>query len=453
MAKGKSGKLNKKAGRAASPADAAGAARGGRGRERRQSKRWERLDNTAHLFPIIANDVMTNVYRISVTLKEAIRPDLLQEALDEVLPYFPGFNMRMRRGFFWYYFEENGKPAPDVKEEDTYPCQFIVENRNRNYLFRVTYYRNRINMEVFHALTDGMGTINFLKELTYQYLRLCHPGQFTAKNLSSETSLNREDSFMKNYRRSHPKEYKTEKAFLIKGDRLPKTHLGVIHGKLQLPQLKEVCRKYDMSINEYLVAAFAYSVYREYNLKGRPVRVAVPVNLRPYFESVTTKNFFVMVSAEFKPEDSRGDYTFGEVAKIIRDSLKGQVTKEHLENLFSYNVSNQMNILARAVPLPIKNMAIKSVYTSAALANTSTVTNIGNIKVDPEYEPFIESFHAILSMSKGQDLKGTVCSYGNILTFTFSSRLEDTLVQRRFFRQLASDGLDVEIETNGAYYD
>ncbi len=422
-------------------------------KKNRQAKRWERLDNTAHLFPIIANDEMTNVYRISVTLKEDIWPHLLQEALDKVLPHFPGFNMRMRRGFFWYYFEENTKPAPDVKEENTYPCQYITENRNRNYLFRVTYYKNRINMEVFHALTDGMGTINFLKELTYQYLRLANPGAFSGSTLSSETSLNREDSFMRNYRKSHPKEYKTEKAFLIKGDKLPKNHLGVIHGTMKIPQLKEACSKYDMSINEYLVAAFAYSVYKEYNLKGKPIRVAVPVNLRPYFESVTTKNFFVMVSAEFKPDDMHGEYTFAEVTEIIRSSLRSQVTKEHLENLFSYNVSNQMNIVARAVPLPLKNIAIKSVYVSAALANTSTVTNIGNIKVDPQYEPHIESFHAVLSMSQGQNLKGTVCSYGDSLTFTFSSRLEETHVQRRFFRTLAEDGLDVMIETNGAYYD
>ena len=424
-------------------------------------KRWERFDNTAHLFPIIATDDMSNVYRISVNLTEEVDPQLLQQALNVTLPHFPGFNMRMRKGFFWFYFEENTKQAPDVCEEDTYPCQFIVENRNRNYQFRVTYYKKRINMEVFHALTDGMGTINFLKELTYQYLRLVHPDRFGVRELSSNTSLNREDSFMRNYRKKQPKPYKTEKAFLIKGDRLPKNHLGVIHGYLQMAQLKELCRKYDCSINELLVAAFAYSVYKEYNLGGKPVRIAVPVNLRPYFESVTTKNFFVMVSAELKPEEVLKnlntlhchDLAFSQIVPVIRDSLRSQVNREHLEKLFSYNVSNQMNILARAVPLPLKNIAIRSVFVGAALANTSTVTNIGNIKVEPEYEPFIESFHAILPMSKGQDVKGTVCSYGGTLTFTFSSRLEETHVQRRFFRTLAAEGLDVRIETNGEYED
>ena len=36
--------------------------------------RWDRLDNTAHLFPVIAGEQMTNVYRISVTLTELVQP-------------------------------------------------------------------------------------------------------------------------------------------------------------------------------------------------------------------------------------------------------------------------------------------------------------------------------------------------------------------------------------------
>ena len=80
--------------------------------------RWDRLDNTAHLFPVIAGESMSNVYRISVTLKEEINPELLQRALDMVLPKFDGFNLRLRQGVFWYYFEENGKAAPKVRMEN-----------------------------------------------------------------------------------------------------------------------------------------------------------------------------------------------------------------------------------------------------------------------------------------------------------------------------------------------
>ena len=418
--------------------------------------RWDRLDNTAHLFPVIAGESMSNVYRISVTLKELIQPELLQQALDMVLPKFDGFNLRLRQGVFWYYFEENGKPAPRVREENAFPCRYIRQNQNHSYMFRVTYYKYRINLEVFHVLTDGMGGINFLKELTYQYLRLAHEElqEKLGNTLSSDTSLNREDSFLKNYKKSSAKGYQTKKAYLIKGEKLPPGEFGVMHGYMQIPELKKVCHAYGASINEYLVSVYIWSVYTEC-LHGmpsqRPIRVAVPVNLRPYFNSNTTKNFFVMVSAEFHPQ--KEIYTFEEVLHIVQESLRSQINREHLEKLFSYNVSNEKLLIARAVPLFLKNIAMKYVYTTSALANTATVTNIGNISVAEEYRPYVEMFHSFLAMSKGQHLKGTICSYGNTLVFSFSYDLVEPDVQRGFFRKIAADGIQVEIESNGVHYE
>ena len=423
---------------------------------KRKSIRWYKLDNTAHLFPVIAGESMTNVYRISVTLKEEIDPSILQEALSLVLPKFDVFNVRLRTGIFWYYFEENGKKAPRVVEESLFPCRQIRPNRNRNYLFRVTYYKNRINLEVFHVLTDGMGGVNFLRELTYQYLRLAHPQllEVTSDGLSEETSLNIEDSFVKNYKQSKASSFKKEKAYILHLDKLPKGEFGVMHGFMPVSQLKEVSHRYGVSINEYFVACYMWSIYSEC-LHGMPsespIRVAVPVNLRPYFDSVTTKNFFVMVSAEFLPD--KAGYTFDEIVAIVKESLGSQITKQNLENLFSYSVSNQMNILMRPIPLPIKNMAISAVYTKSALANTTTITNIGNISVDDAYRPYIEMFHAFIAMSKGQSLKGTICSYGDTLAFTFTSIFSETMVQRAFFRQITKDGVDVSLETNGVYYE
>lgn len=416
--------------------------------------KWDKLDNTAHLFPVIAGESMSNVYRISVTLKEDIRQEILQEALERVLPWFDVFRVRIRYGVFWYYFETNQKPAPDVKEEYRYPCQFISPNRNRNYMFRVNYYKNRINLEVFHVLTDGMGGITFLKELTYQYLRLVHPElqEKMGDGLCSDTSLNREDSYLKNYKKSHKKGYKTERAYLVKGEKLKPLQLGVMHGYMPIQALKKVCNGYGVSINEYLVASFLWSIYQEclHGMpSGRPVSSCVPVNLRPYFDSITMKNFFVIVSAVFRPE--KESYTFEEVVQIVAESLRGQINREHLENLFAYNVSNEKNFILRAVPLFIKNIAIRYVYHSSALANTTTVTNIGNIQVREEYQDYIDGFRAFLSMSKGQNIKETICSYRDTLVFTISSNLADVSVQRGFFRRLSQDGIPVRIETNGVY--
>ncbi len=231
--------------------------------------------------------------------------------------------------------------------------------------------------------------------------------------------------------------------------------LGVIHGYIPVSQLAEVCKVYNASFNEYLVSAYIWSIYqycRDDITEENPLRVAVPVNLRPFYASETTKNFFVMISAEFVPESPYRDYTFKEVLETVRASLRSQINKEYLEKMLSYNVSNEMNIAARAVPLVIKNLAIKSVYTSAALANSSTVTNIGGITVEDDYKKYIDRFHVMLPMSKGHDIKGAICWYDDILAFTFTSILRETELQKEFFRQLAKDGIDAEIESNGVYY-
>ena len=418
--------------------------------------RWDKLDNTAHLFPSIAGESMTNVYRISVTLKEEVQVEFLQQALDMILPKFDGFNLRMRTGVFWYYFEENGKKAPKVTEEAMFPCRFIRQNKNRNYLFRVTYYKSRINLEVFHVLTDGMGGINFLRELTYQYLRLVHPeiGKGDRMELHEETTVDREDSYLKHYKRPAKKSYKTEKALVIRGEMFPREYFGIMHGYLHLPDVKRVAKQYGVTVNQYLIGVFAWSVYKGYMHSiphRRPLAVCVPVNLRPYYGSATTKNFFAVVSAMFRAE--REDYTFEEVLAQVAESLKSQITKEHLEEIMAYNVSNEKNKALRATPLFIKNIAMKIIYQMSAKANSGCVTNLGLVKLASPYDAYVESLYATLSMSKNQNLKAAVVSYKDTLVFTFSSAVREVDVQKVFFRKLSEDGIDVSVETNGVYYE
>lgn len=408
------------------------------------------------IFPAIATQTMTNVYRISVDLDEEIDRSALQKALDMVLPDFDTFNVHMRKGVFWYYFETNNKRPPLVEIESDYPCRYIEPYANNNYLFRVTYYKNRINLEVFHVLADGMGGINFLRELTYQYLRIKHP-EITKEErdgLSDATSLNTEDSYLKNYRKSHAKGYKTARAVEVKGEKLVAGALGVIHGIMPLDDVKRVCKGFEASINEYLVGVMTYAVYCEclhMQSSAKPIVTCVPVNLRPYFNSMTTRNFFVMVSALF--EADKDDYTFEEVLLKVRDSLRSQINKEHLEELFSYNVSNQKNIFLRSVPFFIKKIAMKFVYRSSAKAGTTTLTNIGSIDIDDAYKDYIKRFYTMISVSTGQNIKGALVSYNGELTFTFTSILTDVSIQKRFFSLLVEHGIQVIIESNGVYYE
>lgn len=417
---------------------------------------WDKLDNTALLFPVISSENMTNVYRIAAVMKEDVDRAILQEALNRILPQFPVFRMRMRAGMFWYYFEENRKSAPQVRVENSFPGAYINKSRNNQYMFRVTCYQNRINLEVFHALTDGFGGTVFLKELVYQYIRLRYPEAMEGESnrLSPDVFLDSEDSYLRNYKKpgKERKKYSQDKGVQIKGKELPADELGIIHGYVKVAELKAAAKRYHVTINTFLVSVYVYAIYKEYlrgNSSEEPISCVVPVNLRPYYDSHTMKNYFVMLNAAFQPEDR--EYTLEDVVKIIDADLKSKITKENLDEIVSYNVSNETNMINRWVPLFIKNFVMKRIYEASVHSNTTTLTNIGNVELREKYRDYVQGFYCLLSMSLGMSIKIGVVSYNGIMTITFSSSLEDTGIQKRFFQILTKEGLEVGIETNGVY--
>ena len=141
--------------------------------KKKEDLSWRRLDNYAKLFPLASTKRYSSVFRISITLKEKIDPNILEKAVNKALVKFKLFKVRMRRGFFWYYFENNTKSVV-IEEEHDYPCKYIDLPANNDYLFKITYFENKINLDIFHCLTDGNNALHFLKEITYNYIDIVH---------------------------------------------------------------------------------------------------------------------------------------------------------------------------------------------------------------------------------------------------------------------------------------
>ena len=133
--------------------------------KKEHSSRWRKLDNAAQAFPAATGKKDTRVFRFYCQLKEDIQADLLQKALEQTMEHYPVFSMVLRKGLFWFYLEQRDLPAK-VEEEKRPPCSEIYVPDHKTLLFQVSYYKTRINFEVFHALTDGTGAMLFLKELS-----------------------------------------------------------------------------------------------------------------------------------------------------------------------------------------------------------------------------------------------------------------------------------------------
>lgn len=417
-----------------------------------QGERWRRLDNTAKIFPVIASKSLSSVFRISATLKEEIDPGTLQTALEEILPQFEGFSVRLGRGFFWYYFEHN-KRMPVIERETTYPCKYIDPRSSHQFLFRVSYFDRRINLEVFHAVTDGLGAVNFLKALVYRYLDLKKGWKSVHtfdQKISSDISMNVEDSYIRNYKKTEKRKYSSKKAFHLSGDSLPLDEENILHGYVGLKELKEAGKRYNASVTRFLTAALIWSIYTEHLERKAceaPIGISIPINLRTFFGSKTMANFFAVTLIEYFSDGK--EHTFSEILKAVSSQMDLKITKEKMEEVISYNVSNEKKWYLRIVPLFVKWCAINFVFRKNDRAYTMTLSNIGSIDVLEEYKEDVERFHMLIGVSKRQPVKCSVCSYDNELVITFSTVFQDTRLQDHFFAFLKSEGVPVEAESNG----
>lgn len=416
--------------------------------------KWHKLDNTANVFPVISSKTYSSVFRVAVHLKQEIDEEILQEALIKTLPWFSSFDVKLKHGAFWYYFETN-KKQPQVEREQVYPCAFIAPNTNNQFLFKVTYFEKRINLEVFHAITDGTGALKFLKALTYNYIKLLHKDALSEDVLGLpivDVVSDVEDSYHKNYRkRSYPK-YKTKKAYKLRGDKLPVFTMSVIHGHIKISPLLELCRQKHVSLTQYISTLIIWCIYKEYlneQPNKKPIQVNIPVNLRSFFNSTTEMNFFSYINVGITI--SKSDYTFDEMLDILVNQFKKQLTKDNLSQTISDNVATEKNIFVRVAPLVVKDLGVKIAYVSSTKANTVVLSNLGKVEIYDEFKEYIESFEALISVSKSEPTKCSMCTYEDKLVFTFTSILRDPYLQRAFFRYLSNQGLEVTIESNGVY--
>lgn len=135
---------------------------------------WSRLDNAAKVFPALANKKDSRVFRFACQLTEPVQKKALQQAAEQALEEFPIFTNIIRHGMFWYYLEESGE-MPIVHEEDKMYAARLYDKNEHHLLIDISYYKCRINFEVFHAMADATGALMFLKTLVVNYLKIVHP--------------------------------------------------------------------------------------------------------------------------------------------------------------------------------------------------------------------------------------------------------------------------------------
>ena len=423
----------------------------------RQSFEGRKLDNAANLFPAIATRQDPHVYRLTAILQGQIHRDVLQKALDQTLPYFKAFDVSLYSG--WFRSRLEATPATVFVEEETQePCSFIDPKRRKGVLFRIVYFRNRIHLEAFHVLTDGTGAMQFLKALCYRYLQLLNPKNFTEEQLATryglEDASNVLDGYFENYARIKSKTYKEPFAYRVSGLKRKPGNLGILSAMLPIQAVKTESKRLGATISEYLVAVIAAGVMLTYNERNRlklPINISVPVNLRPIFGTETALNFFATITIILYPTDPVNN--FEAILKEVKAQFKEKVTKRTFEEKMAFTVGGEKSLLAYAVPLYLRNWFLRFMYDHFNNGSTMCLSNLGLQKVEEPFSPYIQGFRVLLAPTPKEPIKVTACSYGDELTLTFTSKLENNDFAGSVLRLFTGCGIPVTLETGGDPYE
>ena len=416
---------------------------------------WYKLDLSANVYPTLQRKNFSSVYRISITLKETIQPDLLQKAVDMTLPRFPTFKAALRKGVFWRYLEPNDRPGPFVQPDIQNPCMHMNFRADNRYLIRIYYYQKRISLEVFHSLSDGSGALCLLRTITAVYLRLLGheiPDGMGVLNIEEEPSPEElEDAYMKYASAKICPPRRQERAYRVRGTLEPLNTLNIVCGVIPVDQLLRVTRQHKVSVTEYLNAVLLYALMQkqksDHVLHEKPLKLALPVNLRNFFPSETLRNFITMVYPSIDPR--MGDYTFEDILTQVHHYMRYYINNKFLNADITTNAVTQKNPLIRVVPLFVKDFVVKSFYIRVQDCQSSAgLTNLGVIRLSDELAQHVERFDVLMGQPFSARTNCAIISYQNTLTINFASCIVETDVERFFFRKLVEDGIHVKIETN-----
>lgn len=403
-----------------------------------KKNKWYKLDNAAKIFPPTTDKKDPNVFRFSCELFDIIDPIILQESLDITLKEYPVFLSVLKKGLFWYYLEATNLVAK-VSEENMPLCH-ILKN---GLLFRVSYYKNRINLEVYHALTDGTGTLQFLKSMVCHYLKIKYKMENFIK--LDDTSLEGKsiDSFNKYYNKNEPKKFLQKiPAYRIRGSRYPEEQLKIIEGIVSTKKILEISKENDTTVTAYLVSVLIKSIGETMTERERKksIVITVPVNLRKYFPSNTVRNFFNIVSIKYKYNEQELETIIKDIHKQLKENLDKKQLKERI-NSFEYY---ENLFIFRLIPLFIKDIVLKYSYRIMRKYQTMTLSNVGIVKIPEEFEKYIKLFDVFASTDT---IQICMCSYKDNMVISFTSHMINTEIQKNFFREL-SNKIDVQINTN-----
>ena len=413
-----------------------------------------RLDNAANIYPASLSKHFASLYRMRITLAEAVDPTALQAALDRVSERIPTFRCGLDDGLFWWYLRRLDKRPAVTAPAPLRPFDFKDYG---GHLFRISADGTGIVLDIFHALTDGGGARTFLLTLAAEYLRIRYGlaipcGGDILDPDDAPCFAEVEDSFKTVFTGRNGRLERNDDAYQSPGTVLPGSALRDTCFELDEAAVRKACRDHGCTVTELLTTALLGALQEQYHFdpgrrRSSVVKVSVPVNLRSRYGSRSLRNFSSYVNLGTDVGERR--YDFDDMLNVVRTQKRALLSPDVLEDKIAANVALEESFMVRCIPLVLKRRIIDLVNKlHGDRFFSTTLSNLGAIALPEAMQPWVRSFDFMLGRQRGNGTAAACVSCAGRLRLHLTSKIAENDLERLLLEEFEALALPVRIDSS-----
>lgn len=366
------------------------------------------------------------VPRFVVSLTMHVRAEMLERAVNDVMPLFPHLYFCPVRTDGGYVFRKNCGRVRVFRQEISSDGLTDAGGDMDGRLFRVSCSGKTIFFDIHLALLDERGMAAFAKSVVFRYLQLADYPVSNDGNVRTLTDggihVSEEDPMenIADIPASRPAWYMDAKAF-----RLCHAHSAGPHRitqmRVPLSRLRSHAKEYSGLPAAFIAPLVSHAVYERYRQEmgaGEYVVASISVNLRQYFPTLSFRPFSTAVTLAYNRR--LGEYPFNTILMSQKKLLEAQLKPDAL----AYNAGRRLDDMERlssAAGLAAKERMAEEMASIEAARSTYMIRGAGNVGMPESMQRYVTEFYPVFTPVR-QDFAVSMVVFRNEAVLTFAEK-------------------------------
>ena len=407
-----------------------------------------RTDSYAKIFLYNTHETVACVPRHTIRMRDKVKPDKLQQAVEEALLRFPHMMLGVEATDTAFRYRANVLP-PVVLPFDGVEKRYTIGSKDTHgYMFLVGYDDKTITMEYQHSISDGRGFEEFIRCVIFQYLTLCgYPVENDGSVRGMDTRWSPEES-ADGYEQLADQEFspagiwkKPEASHAWELTDIGDAPEIVTEVTFPFAQLHDYGKSIGVSPLSIVAPLLMRAFDHKFGEPDKPVISQIPVDLRPLLPTATTRYFICFIDLPYLPE-YRG-LPLEEVFKRTKAFLNSQMEREQLLYRAKAASDRCRELHEADMPLAEKMVQGQKICKDFVLEDSFLITNVGRFKLPESCMPYVVDYGAVLPCAV-QPFAMLVSSFGDRMKLSVAQRDHDMEVVEMLCEGLYEIGVETE---------